>query len=90
MIVQCRACDAAMTEGARFCAACGTPVSGERGTARRMGAESRPGNIPNGLGVSMAKGAAIGAVAALPIPFVGPITGAVIGAGIAAYKKLKD
>lgn len=89
-MMPCRACDAAMTESARFCAACGTPVSGERGTARRMESENVARELPNGLGVSMAKGAAIGAVAALPIPFVGPITGAVIGAGIAAYKKLKD
>jgi glycerol uptake facilitator-like aquaporin len=36
----------------------------------------------------MAKGAAIGAVAALPIPFIGPITGAIVGASIAAYTKL--
>lgn len=88
--MQCRACDAAMAGDARFCAACGTPVSGERGTARRMESENATHDLPSGLGSSIAKGAAIGAVAAIPIPFVGPITGAVIGAGIAAYKKLKD
>jgi hypothetical protein len=43
------------------------------------------------LGKSMAKAAAIGAVIAIPIPFVGPIIGATAGAGYAYFKsKNKD
>jgi hypothetical protein len=37
----------------------------------------------------MAKAAAIGAVIAIPIPFVGPILGAAAGAGYAYYKAQK-
>jgi len=45
-------------------------------------------NTP-GLGKKMAKYGAIGAVAAIPIPFVGPVLGALVGAGV-AYAKRKD
>ena len=38
------------------------------------------------LGKDMAKAAAIGAVVAIPIPFIGPVFGAVAGAGYAYYK----
>ena len=34
------------------------------------------------LGKSMAKWAALGAVVAIPLPFVGPIIGAAVGAGV--------
>ncbi|MET0268907.1 MAG: hypothetical protein ABW173_00645 [Sphingomonas sp.] len=42
------------------------------------------------LGGSMAKHAAIGAVIAIPVPFVGPIIGAAAGAGYAWYKAKKN
>ena len=45
-------------------------------------------NTP-GLGKKMAKYGAIGAVVAIPIPFVGPIFGAIAGAAV-AYSKRKD
>ena len=38
---------------------------------------------------SMAKSAAIGAVIAIPVPFIGPILGAAAGAGWAYYKNKK-
>ena len=41
------------------------------------------------LGRSMAKSGAIGALIAIPIPFVGPIIGAAAGAGYAYYKAKK-
>ena len=41
------------------------------------------------LGKSMAKYAAIGAVIAIPVPFIGPIIGAAAGAGYAYYKNNK-
>jgi hypothetical protein len=40
------------------------------------------------IGKSMAKWAALGAVVAIPVPFVGPIIGAAAGAGY-AYLKAK-
>ena len=42
------------------------------------------------LGKDMAKYAAIGAVIAIPVPFVGPIMGAAAGAGYAWYKSKKQ
>ncbi|MET4897192.1 hypothetical protein RN629_08475 [Sphingomonadaceae bacterium jetA1] len=42
-----------------------------------------------GLGKSMAKWGALGAVVAIPIPFVGPIFGAAVGAGYAYLKAKK-
>ena len=45
-------------------------------------------NTP-GLGKKMAKYGAIGAVVAIPIPFVGPVFGALAGAAI-AYAKRRD
>lgn len=41
------------------------------------------------LGKDMAKAAAIGAVIAIPVPFIGPILGAAAGAGYAYYKSTK-
>lgn len=48
-------------------------------------------NVKNtpGLGKKMAKYGAIGAVVAIPIPFIGPVLGALAGAGF-AYAKRKD
>ena len=41
------------------------------------------------LGKSMAKWAALGAIVAIPVPFVGPILGAAAGAGYAYVKAKK-
>ena len=98
----CQACGHDMESGANFCAKCGASVT-ESAThyrttadddlraARAFSEDARQratGTSNSTLGATIAKGAAIGAVAALPIPFVGPITGAIVGAGIAAYTKL--
>ncbi len=45
-------------------------------------------NTP-GLGKKMAKYGAIGAVIAIPVPFVGPVLGAIVGATV-AYAKRND
>lgn len=42
------------------------------------------------LGRKMAKAAAIGAVIAIPVPFVGPIIGAAAGAGYAYHRARKQ
>ena len=41
------------------------------------------------MGKSMAKWAALGAVVAIPVPFIGPPVGAIIGASYAFYKAQK-
>jgi hypothetical protein len=38
--------------------------------------------IPNQLGRNVAIGAAAGAVMAIPLPFIGPILGAIVGGGL--------
>ncbi len=43
-----------------------------------------------GLGKKMAKYGAVGAVIAIPVPFVGPVIGAIAGAGYAYYKGKKS
>lgn len=45
-------------------------------------------NTP-GLGKKMAKYGAIGAVIAIPVPFVGPVLGALVGAGVAYARRDK-
>ena len=42
-----------------------------------------------GLGKKMAKYGAIGAVIAIPVPFVGPVIGALVGAGVAYARRDK-
>jgi hypothetical protein len=42
-----------------------------------------------GLGKRMAKYSAVGAVLAIPIPVVGPVFGALVGAGIAYSRRNK-
>ena len=42
-----------------------------------------------GLGKKMAKYGAIGAVVAIPVPFVGPVLGAIAGAAFAYSKRPK-
>lgn len=41
------------------------------------------------LGKKMAKYGAIGAVVAIPLPFIGPVIGATLGAGIAYLRRDK-
>ncbi len=43
-----------------------------------------------GLGKTMAKYGAVGAVVAIPLPFVGPILGAIAGAAYAYSKRNKE
>ena len=99
----CQACGKDLQSGANFCSACGasitesathyrTTADDDLRAARAFAEDARQRATGSGssgtLGASIAKGAAIGAVAALPIPFIGPITGAIVGASIAAYTKL--
>jgi hypothetical protein len=98
----CQACGKDLESGANFCSACGakqtesathyrTTADDDLRAARAFSEDARHRATrvsDSTLGASIAKGAAIGAVAALPIPFIGPITGAIVGAGIAAYTKL--
>jgi hypothetical protein len=83
--MKCQLCDAALAADARFCSQCGAAVTTGK-TAEEVRQHAAAGR--DDLGASIAKGAAIGAVIALPVPFIGPLTGAIVGAGIAAYNKL--
>ncbi|MDB5711529.1 MAG: hypothetical protein JWL96_3599 [Sphingomonas bacterium] len=104
MSLTCQACGHNLESVANFCPSCGakqtesathyrTTADDDLRAARTFAEDARQratgtGTSNSTLGASMAKGAAIGAVAALPIPFIGPITGAIVGASIAAYTKL--
>ena len=44
----------------------------------------------NRLGKRMAKYGVVGAILAIPVPFVGPVIGAAAGAGHAWYKSKKE
>jgi len=104
--MKCPACDASAPKGARFCPSCGgsmTATASERPMldaaaddlhAARVfvedAAQSAVAAVKSDLGTSMAKGAAIGALVSIPVPFIGMIGGAVVGAGVAAYKKLTE
>jgi uncharacterized membrane protein YvbJ len=57
------------------------------GTMRQIDETGRSA-LKSDLGKKMAAGAAIGAVAAAAIPFIGWATGAVAGAGFIAYQRL--
>ena len=100
MSLDCQACGHNLESSANFCSACGTKqtesathwrttADADLHAARVFAEDTRQRTTDSTLGATIAKGAAIGAVAAIPIPFVGPITGAIVGAGIAAYTKLK-
>ena len=39
-------------------------------------------------GKKIAAGAIVGAIIAVPVPFVGPITGAIVGGGLVALRRL--
>lgn len=104
--MKCPACDANAPKGARFCPSCGGSMTAtvseppipdtaadDLRAARAFAedaAQTAVAAVKSDLGTSMAKGAAIGALISIPVPFVGLIGGAVVGAGVAAYKKLTE
>lgn len=51
--------------------------------AKELGAEA----LKSEFGKKLAAGAGIGAVVAIPIPLVGPAVGALVGAGIVAFRR---
>jgi hypothetical protein len=56
--------------------------------AAREARETGKAALRSKTGQRMAAGAALGAVAAAAVPFIGWATGAVLGAGIVAYRRL--
>jgi ribosomal protein L40E len=97
----CGKCAAELPEDANFCPSCGTTVRsaesresvGEMlvgfasGAAEEIRQTAEP-VLKSETGRKVAAGAAIGAVAAVVIPFVSIGVGAVVGAGVAAYRRL--
>ena len=97
----CGKCSAEVPAGANFCPSCGTTVTGaEPGresvgemlagfasdTAEQIRQTAEP--VPKSeTGRKVAAGAAIGAVAAVAIPFVSIGVGALVGAGYVALRR---
>ena len=98
----CSRCSAEIPEGANFCPKCGTAVAdGEPGResvgemlvgfASGAAEEIRQTAAPvlkSETGRKVAAGAAIGAVAAVAIPFVSIGVGALVGAGYVALRRV--
>ena len=97
----CSHCSAAMPDGARFCPSCGKAVEaaevsresvGEMlagfasGAAEEIRQTAEP-VLRSETGKKVAAGAAIGAVAAVAIPFVSIGVGALVGAGYVALRR---
>ena len=96
----CSNCSAELPDGANFCASCGTAVrdEGQResvgemlvgfatGAAEEIRQTAEP-VLKSETGKKVAAGAAIGAVAAVAIPFVSIGVGAIVGAGVAVLRR---
>lgn len=97
-MIICSNCDAALGVDAKFCSECGTSVEQISGldvlrSAKAYVCDAADDMIEAGqevvgtdLGKKMAAGAAVGALAVAPIPVIGWAAGAVIGAGLVAFK----
>jgi predicted RNA-binding Zn-ribbon protein involved in translation (DUF1610 family) len=100
VVAHCTSCGSELTEGAKFCAQCGTAVEAQSGTdilrkAKTVACDAADDMIEGGsdlvhsdLGKKMAAGAAVGALVAAPIPIVGWAAGATIGAGLVAFRNI--
>ena len=96
----CSNCSAELADEANFCSSCGTAVraEGEResvgemlvgfasGAAEEIRQTAEP-VLKSETGKKVAAGAAIGAVAAVAIPFVSIGVGAIVGAGVAVLRR---
>ena len=96
----CSKCAAELPEDANFCPSCGTTVRTAEsresvgqmlvgfatGAAEEIRQTAEP-VLKSDTGKKVAAGAAIGAVAAVAIPFVSIGLGALVGAGIAALRQ---
>ena len=97
----CNLCSAELPDNAKFCPGCGQPIAGPEanggsvgemlagfasGTAREIKSTAAP-LLKSETSRKVAAGAAIGAVAAVAIPFVSIGLGALIGAGVVALRR---
>ncbi len=97
-MTECTNCHAALGESAQFCSTCGTPVGKVSAidvlrSAKSYVCDAADDMIDAGkdvvgtdLGKKMAAGAAVGALAVAPIPVIGWAAGALVGAGLVAFK----
>jgi len=99
-MTNCASCSAAMSEGAKFCSECGTaavavsPIETTFNAAVEFASNvaEETGKQVSGVlrdenAQKIAGGAALGAVAAVFLPFVTLGAGALIGAGAVAYRQ---
>ncbi len=97
---QCSKCERSVWDDAKFCSECGyslgavepsrETLTSVKDFALGTAAEIQKGSqeaLRSETGKKMAAGAAIGAVLATVIPFVGWGAGAFLGAGFVAYKR---
>jgi hypothetical protein len=97
----CGKCAAEVPGDASFCPSCGTPARADEnqgesvgemlvefatGTAKEIRKTGRT-VLKSETGKKVVAGAAIGAVAAVAIPFVSMGVGALVGAGIVAFRR---
>ena len=100
MTTSCSNCSASLSEDAKFCSACGTAVATVSPIETTFNAavefvgnvaEETSKHVSDALrnqdAQKIAGGAALGAVAAAVLPFVTLGAGAVIGAGVVAYRQ---
>ena len=100
----CNGCAAELADGANFCPGCGAAIQADQsgdpsmgemlagfasGTAEEIKNATRP-VLTSPTGRKVAAGAALGAVAAVAVPFVSIGVGALVGAGIAALRRRSE
>ncbi len=65
-----------------------TDVLSEGKIVAKEAAQLAKTGLKSDVGKSVAACAAVGAIVAVPIPFVGPVLGAAVGAGIGLFRKI--
>lgn len=97
-MTHCANCNALVGEDAKFCSVCGASLNQSSGlellrSAKGYVCDAADDIIDAGqevvttdLGKKMAAGAAVGALCVAPIPVVGWAAGAIVGAGLVAFK----
>jgi hypothetical protein len=100
----CNSCSAELPDNAKFCPGCAQPLAGPlangesvgemlagfaSGTAREIKSTAAP-LLKSETSRKVAAGAAIGAVAAVAIPFVSIGVGALVGAGVVALRRKRN
>jgi hypothetical protein len=99
-MTHCSQCGTELAAHAKFCSQCAAPVAGTSGAdilrkAKTYACDAADDIVEGGtdlvtspLGKRMAAGAAVGALVAAPLPIVGWVAGATVGAGLVAFRQI--